>query len=190
MLRLSTQVAAGMIAGAVLVTGSERAAIAQTTTSTTARPTTTTSTTSTTTTLQPHKFSAATAACIRQARQNAGCRSTPASCSADFQTAFAKCFAGTAGATCVTKCIARESTCLTAAPTTKKTCRQNCVKTHRADVRACRRIADGDTFWAAGDAACLATADGNFSLCRFVCTEAELDCRTNFQFCIADCPNQ
>jgi len=187
MLRLSKAVAAGMVAGAVLLTGSERAAIAQ---STTIRLTTTTSTTTTTTTLQPHKFSAATAACIHQARQAASCRSTPASCSADFQTAFAKCFAGTAGATCATKCISREATCLTAAPATKKTCRQNCVKSHRADVRACRRIADGDTFWAAGDAACLATADANFSLCRFVCTEAELDCRTNFQFCIADCPNQ
>src|SRR5437764_15454435 len=169
MLRLSKGLAAGMIAGAVLLTGSERAAIAQTTT--------TTSTTSTTTTLQPHKFSAATAACVRQARQQFGsCRTTPATCSADFQTAFAKCFAGSAGTSCASKCESREATCLSSAPATKKTCRKNCNKSHNADVRACRLIADGDTLWAAGDAACLATADANVHICRFVCAAAELDC--------------
>ena len=85
--------------------------------------------------------------------------------------------------------MSREATCLSSAPATKQTCRKNCNKSHNADVRACRLIADGDTLWAAGDAACLATADANFHICRFVCAEAELDCRTNFQFCIADCPN-
>ena len=33
------------------------------------------------------------------------------------------------------------------------------------------------------------TAAANFDLCKFVCTEAELDCRTALKFCIANCPN-
>jgi len=56
-------------------------------------------------------------------------------------------------------------------------------------VRACRRIAEGDTLWAGGDASCLTTAAANLDLCRFVCDEARLDCRIAFRFCIANCPN-
>jgi len=180
--------ARALAAGALLLTASARTAVAQTT-STTLKQTTTT-TTSTTTTLQPHKFSAGTSACIRQARQQFGsCRLTPAKCSADFQTGFAKCFAGTAGQSCAAKCVSREATCLSSAPATKQTCRKNCNQSRAADVRACKVIAEGDTIWASGDAACLATAEANFHVCRFACAEAELDCRTNFQFCIADCPN-
>jgi len=64
-----------------------------------------------------------------------------------------------------------------------------CVRTRKIDVKACRRIADGDTLWAGGDAACLTTALANFDLCRFTCTEAKLDCRIALKFCIANCTN-
>jgi len=47
----------------------------------------------------------------------------------------------------------------------------------------------GGNIWAGGDASCLATAQSNFDLCNFVCTEAEQDCRTAFKFCVANCPN-
>ena len=125
-----------LVAGGLLLMASALTATAQTT-STTIKQTTTTSTTTTTTTLQPHKFSAATAACVRQARQQFGsCRTTPATCSADFQTAFAKCFAGSAGTSCASKCESREATCLSSAPATKQTCRKNCNKSRSADVRA------------------------------------------------------
>ena len=192
MFRVSKVVTAVIVAGTVLL-GHAGQAAAQTPTTTSTVKTTTTSSTSTSTTLLPHPFSDATAACIRQARSafkdclNAGTEGS--TCSTQFQTDFANCFAAGAGVSCAKKCVTKEQTCVGSAPTTKKTCRQNCVKTHRADVRACRRIADGDTFWAAGDAACLATADGNFSLCRFVCTEAELSCRIALRFCVANCAN-
>ena len=192
MFRVSKGVAAGVVAGAVLLGGAGQAA-AQTPTTTNTVKTTTTSSTSTSTTLLPHRFSDATAACIRQARSafkdclNAGTEGS--TCSTQFQTDFANCFAAGAGVTCAKKCVTKESTCLASAPATRKTCRKACVTSRRADVRACQRIADGDNLWAGGDAACLTTAAANFDLCKFVCTEAELDCRTALKFCIANCPN-
>jgi hypothetical protein len=48
---------------------------------------------------------------------------------------------------------------------------------------------DGDNLWAGGDASCLATADANFHLCKFVCAQATLDCRTSRKFCVANCAN-
>ena len=185
MSRLSKGLAAGIVAVAALI-GAAGQAAAQSTTTTT--PTTTT----TTTTLLPHPFSAATAACIHQARvafRECHRTGTGAECSTAFQTAFADCFAAGAGVTCAKKCVTKESTCLASAPATRKTCRKACVTTRRADVRACQRIADGDNIWAGGDTACLTTAAANFDLCKFVCTEAELDCRTALKFCIANCPN-
>src|SRR6266700_132279 len=150
MFRVSKGVAAGVVAGAVLLGGAGQAAAQATTTTTRA-----TTTSSTTTTLLPHPFSAAAGA----------------------------------GVTCAKKCVTKESTCLASAPATRKTCRKACVTSRRADVRACQRIADGDNLWAGGDAACLTTAAANFDLCKFVCTEAEHDCRTALKFCIANCPN-
>jgi hypothetical protein len=108
-----------------------------------------------------------------------------------FKAAFANCFAaGASGVTCVTRCQARETTCLTAGPTVRKTCRQACVTTRRFDVRACKRIANGDdNIWAGGDAACLTTALSNFDLCNFICSEQKLFCHNAYRFCIANCAN-
>jgi hypothetical protein len=187
MLRVSKGVAAGIVAGAVLLRGTAQA---DTTTTTTTKTTTTTSTSTTSTTLLPHPFSKATQACVRQARATFKTCHAGSACPADFQAAFAKCFTAPAGVTCATKCIATESKCLGSAPTVHKTCSKACLLTRTRDVRACRRIADGgDNVWAGGDAACLTTAAANLDLCRFVCAEAALDCRTTFRFCVADCPN-
>ncbi len=185
MSRLSKGLAAGIVAVAALI-GAAGQAAAQSTTTTT--PTTTT----TTTTLLPHPFSAATRRCIHKARADfRACHrtGTAADCTTAFQTAFANCFAAGAGVSCAKKCVTKETTCLTAAPATDKTCGKACVKTRRADVLACRRIADGDNIWAGGDAACLTTAAANFDLCKFVCAEAALDCRIALKFCIANCRN-
>ena len=185
MSRLSKGLAAGIVAVAALI-GAAGQAAAQSTTTTT--PTTTT----TTTTLLPHPFSAATRRCIHKARADfRACHrtGTAADCTTAFQTAFANCFAAGAGVSCAKKCVTKETTCLTAAPATDKTCGKACVKTRRADVLACRRIADDDNIWAGGDAACLTTAAANFDLCKFVCAEAALDCRIALKFCIANCHN-
>lgn len=186
MLGRSKAVAVGMAAGVVLLAGT---AGAQTTT--TIKATTTTTSTTTTTTLQPHPFSPATASCVRQARAALrACRlGGGGSCLTPYQTAFANCFAPNTGVTCATRCNTRENTCFAAAPALKKTCRAACATTRKADVKACKRIADGDNIWASGDGGCLTTAQSNFLLCRIVCAEAEDDCRTAFTFCIADCPN-
>ena len=185
MLRVTRGVAAGIVAGAVLLGGAGRAP-GQT-------PTTTTTTTSTTTTtVPPHPFSDATAACLRKARrdlQSCHRAGTGAACRAPFETAYANCFKPGAGVTCARRCVTRETTCFTNAPTTQKTCGSTCFKTRTRDVRACRRIADGDNLWAGGDASCLATADANYHLCKFVCAQATLDCHTSRRFCAANCPN-
>ena len=111
------------------------------------------------------------------------------SCSTQFQTDFANCFAPGAGVSCAKKCVSKEQTCIGAAPTTRQTCRTACRKTRRADVKACGRIAEGDTIWAGGDAGCLTTAQANLELCRFACSEAELSCRIALRFCVANCAN-
>src|SRR5438552_19166205 len=67
MFRVSKVVTAVIVAGTVLF-GHAGQAAAQTPTTTNTEKTTTTSSTSTSTTLLPHPFSAATAACIGQAR--------------------------------------------------------------------------------------------------------------------------
>jgi hypothetical protein len=110
---------------------------------------------------------------------------------AQWKTAFANCFApGSAGVTCVTRCQTRESTCLGAKKSTKATCDKACHVTRRFDVRACRRIANGDdNVWAGGDAACLTTALSNYDLCRFSCSEQKLFCHNAYRFCIANCAN-
>jgi len=177
--------AAAIMAAAALL-GGAAPALAQAATTTT-----TTITTTTTTTLQPHPFSPATASCVRDAERalRACTRSGGATCRKDFETAYSKCFAAGAGVSCAKRCATRETTCLTAVPTTKKTCRKACRTALTRDIRACRQIADGDNVWAGGDGSCLTTARGNLSLCRFVCSQASLDCHTSLKFCIANCAN-
>ena len=180
------------VACAALLGGARRAAAQSTTT--TSRPTTTSTSTSTSTTILPHPFSAATAACLRQAHADfRACRrggGDLATCRMEFQTAFPSCFGAGAGVSCAKKCVTKEATCLTAAPATSKTCRKACLTTKKADLKACRLIADGDNLWAGGDASCITTALANLDLCRFVCTEAQFDCRVALKFCVANCTNQ
>jgi hypothetical protein len=186
-------VVARIVAGAVLLGGVGQAAAQTTTTEPPKATTTTSTTTTTTTTLLPHPFSKATGSCIRQARGAfRTCRrgGAGATCSTQFQTDFANCFGAGAGVSCAKKCVAKEATCLTSAPATRKSCRKPCSTNRRADIRACRRIADGDNLWAGGDAACLTTAQATFDLCRFVCTEAVADCHVALKFCAANCANQ
>jgi hypothetical protein len=179
MFRVSKGVAAGIVAGAVLLRGTAHAQV-----------TTTTTTSTTTTTLQPHRYGRATGACVRRTRHKFKmCRITrAATCLTDFQTAFSNCFAAPASVKCAKSCVTKQSTCAAAVLATEKACRKACIVTRKADKKACLLIADGDTIWAGGDAACLTTADANFHLCLFGCAEAGLDYQNNFTFCIADCP--
>ena len=184
MLREWRGIAAGIVAGIALLGGPSRA-LAQTATTTTAV------TTTTTTTLQPHAFGDATADCIadangarRECRQGGG-----TTCRTDFETAYSKCFAEGSGVSCAKRCITRETTCFGAIPTTTKNCRKACRTARRRERRACKRIPNGDTIWAGGDAACLSTAESNLDLCRHVCSQADRDCRTALKFCIANCAN-
>ena len=186
MFRVSRGMAAGILAGAALL---RSAGGADATTTTTVKSTTTTTSTSTTsTTLQPHPFSKATAQCIHMARVDFNCHKG-VTCSGAFQAAYANCFAPKTGVTCANKCLSAVTKCQAAVPANNKSCLKACRKAHNADVAACQLIPIGDNVWAGGDAGCLTTAAQNFALCKFTCSEGHLDCQTNFQFCIADCPN-
>jgi hypothetical protein len=158
----------------------------------TASTTTSTSTsTSTTTTLAPHRFSPATAACIHTAKEDfKQCAGAAADCLKAYQTAYAQCFAGAAGQKCASKCLTNESTCITKVPTTRASCLKTCRTNKKKDTRACRLQPEGDDIWASGDQGCLVTKDTNFTVCKFSCSEAKMVCHTNFNFCIANCPNQ
>ena len=181
MRRISKGIAAAIVAGALLVGRTDQVA---------AQTTTTTTTSTTTTTLLPHPFSAATAGCIRQATVALKmCRIGGTNCQADFQTAYAKCFAAGAGVKCATTCLSRESTCFAAAPGARKTCGRNCVTTRKFDLLACQSFPQGDTLWAGGGTGCLTTALTNFDLCNFNCSQQRLFCRNAFKFCIANCGN-
>jgi hypothetical protein len=179
MFRPSKTVTVGFLTGVVLLRGTVQAQV------------TTTTTTTTTTTLLPHPFRPATRECIRNARQTYSCHGAPGSCSSAFQTAYAQCFAGNAGANCATKCQTNESKCLTAVPKTHRTCSTACRTSHKNDVNACRLLANGVHIWASADQGCLITADQNFGNCKFQCSKPEqrMVCHTNFTFCIANCPN-
>jgi len=182
MSRVWKSVAVGILAGGLLLRGIAHAQTASTTTTSTS--------TSSTTTLLPHPFSPATRACIKDARDAfRHCPSTRDVCTMQFQSAFAKCFAGASGEKCATKCEQNESKCLASVPSTKKTCNKNCRTARKNDTIACKQIPDGDVIWASGDQGCLVTKDLNYSNCKFQCSEAKMVCHTNFTFCIADCPN-
>jgi len=185
MLGIPTPLPAAIAAG-VLLLASAGSAIAQSATTTTIA---TTTTTTTSTTLLPHPFSAATRSCVRAAKRALRACGHGATCRTDYETTYSKCFASGSGVTCAKRCVGRETTCITSLPTTKKTCRKACVTSRKADVLACRRIANGDTLWAGGDASCLTTAQGTFDLCRAVCADSIVDCRNAIKFCVANCAN-
>lgn len=176
----------GLLAGGLLLACIGRAA-AQTATTTTTVATTTT----TTTTLLPHPYSKATHDCVQPLKKERDrCRqSGQEGCGKAYGAAFPSCFEPPTGVSCAKKCVSTKSTCFGKVPTTKKKCRSSCRSARKADVKACQLIAAGDNIWAGGDASCLATAQMSFDVCRFVCTEAAQDCRTAFEFCVANCPN-
>jgi hypothetical protein len=176
----------GSVVAALLLAGTANAQTASTTT-------TTSTSTTTSTTVPPHPLSPATGACVRKARaEYKSCKKTGtgSNCRAEFENAFASCFNAGAGVTCAKRCVTRETTCLSSAPKTRRTCRSTCRTTLRRDVRACRRIADGDNVWSGGDAGCLSTARSNLDLCYFVCSRTVDDCHTSLRFCYANCANQ
>ena len=184
------QALTGVAVMAAVFAGSARAQVLPPITAPPPSTTSTSTSTTTTTTLLPHAFSPATAACIQLARQHSKeCVHASTGCQAKFQTAFANCFAIGAGVKCAGTCLQKETTCIAGAPGLVKPCRLTCRLTYRRDVRSCHTIADGDNTWAAGDQGCLQTAASNLDLCKFVCTEPVIDCKTNFDFCIADCTN-
>lgn len=184
MFRVSKTLTFAMLASAVLLGDTGHAQTATTTTSTS-------TSTTTSTTLLPHPFSPETRACIKDARQAyRDCPGTQADCQKTFNSAFAKCFAGSTGEKCATRCQTNESKCLASVPTTRKNCLKTCRTTRKNDIKACKLIPDGDTIWASGDQGCLTTALLTFGNCKFQCSEAKSVCHTNFKFCIADCPNQ
>jgi hypothetical protein len=177
----------GLIAGGLLLACIGHAA-AQTATTTT----TTVTTTTTTTTLLPHPYSPATHDCVQGLKKEKDkCHRTGGDgpCGQAYDAAFPNCFLSPAGVSCAKKCVSNKTTCFAKVPTTKKKCHSSCRSARKADVKACKLIAVGGNIWAGGDASCLATAQSNFDLCSFVCTEAEQDCRTAFKFCVANCPN-
>src|SRR5262245_60614809 len=189
MFRPSKTVTVGFLTGIVLLRGTVQA---QVTTSTTIRAgTTTTTTTTTSTTLQPHPFSPATKECIDNARQADQCHGAPSLCSPAFQTAYAACFAGSTGMRCATRCLTNESKCFSSVPSARSKCLKTCRTNRKADRKACRLLPIGDTIWASADQGCLITADTTFGNCKFQCSKVQQKkvCRTNFTFCIADCPN-
>src|SRR5262245_16159506 len=109
-----TMAAVGLVTGTVLC-GSP--VLAQTASSTTS----TSTSTSTSTTLLPHPFSPETRACVRAARQaRRDCPLDAATCLQQYQAAFAKCFKGSTGEKCATRCLQNESKCIANVPTTKK----------------------------------------------------------------------
>ena len=183
MLRQSNCITIAVLASVLFVPHTGRAQTASTTTSTS-------TSTTTSTTLAPHRFSPATEACVRAAKQDyKQCTGAAADCLKAYQTAYAQCFAGSAGQKCASKCLTTEATCITKAPTTRASCLKTCRTNRKKDTRACKRMPDGDTIWASGDQGCLVTKDLTFRICKFQCSEAKMVCRTNFTFCIANCPN-
>ena len=177
----------GLLAGGVLLACLGHAA-AQTATTTT---TTVATTTTTTTTLLPHPYSKATHDCVQPLKKERDqCRRAGQDgCGKAYGAAFPNCFKAPAGVSCAKKCVSTKSTCFGKVPSTKKKCHSSCRSARKADVKACKLIAAGGNVWAGGDASCLATAQSNFDVCNFVCTEAEQDCRTAFRFCVANCEN-
>ena len=175
----------GLIAGGVLLACIGHAA-AETATTTTVATTTTS-----TTTLLPHPYSPATHECVHGLKKERDrCRRAGEDgCGTAYGAAFPNCFKPPAGVSCAKKCVSNKSTCFGKVPTTKKKCHNSCRTARKADVKACRLLAAGGNIWAGGDASCLATAQTNFDVCSFVCTEAAQDCRTAFEFCVANCPN-
>ena len=92
---------------------------------------------------------------------------------------------------CANKCLTNQSKCFNSIPSTRSKCLKTCRTNRKADTKTCRLIPRGDNIWASGDQGCLMTKDITFSNCKFQCTKPELRmvCKTNFTFCIADCPN-
>src|SRR5690242_5657517 len=94
MLRRSNRLVIAVLASVLVAPSTGRVQTASTTTSTS-------TSTTTSTTLAPHRFSPATQACIHAAtRDYRECTGATADCLKAYQTAYAQCFAGSAGQKC------------------------------------------------------------------------------------------
>jgi len=130
-------------------------------------------------------FSPATAACIKQAtsaRKACVLMASAATCTAEFYTAYADCFAPGDGVACATNCESGRTACEDPVQATERTCVHTCGATRATALKAC-----------AGDATCGATVTAAFSACKKACVQQEtpgiLACRGEFALCIAQCPN-
>src|SRR5437867_3649256 len=163
----------------------------RTTTTTRPRPTTTTTTTTrprptstTTTTLVP-AFSPCTGACIEQATADKKLCLVSASaleCEAEYETAFASCFAPGKGVTCAASCLAKKTKCTskTGGSSSRSTCVKGCQN----------QWVDAGARCGGADQACLTAARAAYDACVVGCANpATVDCRSAFVACLTKCPN-
>src|SRR5439155_14932666 len=154
-------------------------------------PTTTTTTPTsppaTTTTLKPPKtsaFSPATTACIKQATaMKKTCKVSAAvvDCKAEFETAFANCFAAGNGVACATSCETAKTSCETPALAAEKTCLKTCKSSEKATIAGCQLTSPN----------CVTNAVATSLTCKKACAQAPalVACHTNFAACLTKCPN-
>ena len=164
--------------------------VGTTTTTTTLKPSTTTlpsrsttTTTTTSTTLPPAGYSAATAACIKQAAATQkACKATgtAATCQAQYDAAFARCFAPGKGVACAVGCVAKKTKCAGAVvPGANKSCTSGCQNNWINAGSQC-----------SGVPSCYTAALAAFNACKLACAGGPVvSCQTAFTACIARCPN-
>ena len=180
---LSRLISGAAVATAALVLASAAAG------STSGIPPTTTTTTpvtsTTTTTLKPKAsaFSPATSACIKQATaMKKTCKVSAATvdCKAEFETAFANCFAAGKGVACATSCETANVACETPALAAEKPCLATCKSNEKAAIGSCQLTIPN----------CATNAVATFLSCKKSCTQsaALLACHTAFAACLAHCP--
>ena len=159
-------------------------------TTTTLKPSTTTlpsrsttTTTTTSTTLPPAGYSAATAACIKQAAATQkACKATgtAATCQAQYDAAFASCFASGKGVACAAGCVAKKTKCAGAVvPGANKSCPSGCQNSWINAGSQC-----------GGVPSCYTAALAAYNACKLACAGGPVvSCQTAFTACIAKCPN-
>src|SRR5213080_2691771 len=148
------------------------------------RTTTTVASSTTTTTLVP-AFSPSTGACIKQATADKKICLVSASaleCEAEYETAFASCFAPGKGVTCAASCLAKKTKCTskTGGSSSRSTCVKGCQN----------QWVDAGARCGGADQACLTAARAAYDACVVGCANpATVDCRSAFVACLTKCPN-
>ena len=102
-------------------------------------------------------------------------------CKAEFETAFANCFAPGNGVACATSCETAKMSCETPALAAEKVCLKTCKSSEKAAVASCQLT----------DPNCVSNAVATFLTCRKACAQspALVACHTNFATCLTKCPN-